>query len=458
MFETKIYQKRRLELAKTVGEGIIILFGNEDSSMNYRDNIYSFRQDSTFLYYFGIDIPGMHGIIDADSGDEILFGRDPGIEDVIWSGPQPSLNAWAEQCGVPGAKPVSEFGNSVKGYQKSNRTLHLLPPYRTEHHVLLADLFKDQEVKPSEKMIRAVVAQRSLKTEMEIEEIENAHAITYKMQVMAMQLSSAGIPEREIFGKIQGIALSKGAQTAFPVIFSVHGETLHNPYHENIMQDGDLVINDCGAESLEHYAADITRTFPVNGNFSDKQKAIYQTVLEAQKYAIQMMKPGVDFKSVHLAAAFKIVDNLKMLNIMKGDTDSAVRQGAHALFFPHGLGHMMGLDVHDMENLGEDYVGYTNEIKRSDQFGLAHLRFARKLEKDFVMTVEPGVYFIPALIKQWKSESRHQTFINYDEAEKYLDFGGVRIEDDILITQDGNRVLGEAIPREIKEVEDTCQL
>ncbi|MEJ2054733.1 MAG: aminopeptidase P family protein, partial [Calditrichaceae bacterium] len=460
MFDYLIYKERRQHLKEKLDKGIILLTGNEESPMNYSGNPYHFRQDSTFLYYIGLDEPNVHAIIDIDKDVEILFGDDPDLDDIIWMGPQPKMVDKAARTGIGKVKSLSELAAYLADCQKADREIHFLPPYRHEHLHNLSEWLniKSKQIKDkvSKELIKAVVSQRSYKSEEEINEIETAHNITYEMHTTAMRMAKPGIAEKEIAGAIEGIALSRGASISFPSIVSVNGEILHNHYHGNVMYSGDMLINDSGAESKLHYAADITRTFPVSGKFTDRQKDIYNIVLDAQLSAIEAVKPGVKYSDIHKQAAKVIAEGLKDTGLMKGDTAEAVELGAHALFFPHGLGHMMGLDVHDMENLGEDFVGYNESIQRSDQFGLAYLRLARKLEPRFVLTVEPGIYFIPQLIDLWKSENKFTAFINYNVVEKYKDFGGIRIEDDVLVTEMGNRVIGKIIPKSVRDVEAMC--
>ncbi len=460
MFNKEVYVKRRKELTKSMNSGIAFFPGNFESPMNYPSNVYKFRQDSNFLYYFGLDEPNVFGLIDFDNNESILFADLREVDEVVWSGPDKTPEEKMELIGADKVLPTSEIENYFRENIHKGRKVHFLPQYRADTKLLFASWlgYRPSRINDyaSEELIKSVVAQRSIKSEEEIAEIEFALNISYEMNTLAMRMTKPGMLEREIFGAVEGVALGAGNGVSFPVIFSVHGETLHNPFHHNEMKDGDLVVLDSGAESLEHYASDITRTFPVNGKFSDKQKAIYQTVLDAQMTAINMVKPGVYNKDIHLKAAEVITEGLKELGIMKGNTQDAVNEGAHALFFPHGLGHMLGLDVHDMEGLGENYVGYNGEIKRSSQFGLAYLRLAKKHRPGFVFTVEPGIYFIPALIDQWKKENKHEQFINYSKVEEYLDFGGVRIEDNILVTEDGHRVLGKPIPKTVEEVESVC--
>ncbi len=460
MFSSKTYMQRRKELKKKFKKGILLFLGNEEAPMNYGDNTYRFRQDSTFLYYWGLNQTGVAAVINIDKDEDIIFGDDRTIDDIVWMGFDESINDKAAKVGVKEVKSFSKLDNYLKKYIKKGEKIHYLPQYRYDNFLLIDKLL---DINPTEvnenvskKLIKAVIEQRSIKSDEEIVEIEKAVETSYLMNTTAMKLMKPGIIEREIFGTVEGIALSKGNGVSFPIIFSVNGQILHNHTHENVMQDGQMAVLDSGAETMMGYASDITRTIPVNGKYSDKQKDIYNIVLDSQLKAIEMLKPGIRFREVHLAVAKIIVVGLKDLGIMKGNIEKAVDKGAHALFFPHGLGHMMGLDVHDMENLGENYVGYNKKLKRSDQFGLAYLRLGKELEKGFVVTVEPGCYFIPALIKQWKDNKKHTDFINYNKLDDYLDFGGVRIEDDVLITKDSYKVLGKPIPKTIEEVEETC--
>jgi Xaa-Pro aminopeptidase len=457
MFDKQVYIDRRNQLKKNFKSGLILILGNDESPMNYSGNTYAYRQDSTFLYYFGLDIPNMVGIIDIDENKEILFGYEYSLEDVVWMGPQPKLSELAEQIGIQSSDSIDKLKKYLKAKMSKEIKIHFLPTYRGEQTLKLADLLDENpfrlKSKVSKKLIEAVVAQRSVKGEEEVAEIEYAMEIAYQMHTAATRMAKPGIIERDIAGTIEGIALSLGAGLSFPAIVSKNGQTLHNHYHGNVLKEGDLLVCDAGAESLLHYASDITRTIPVGGKFSYQQKEIYEIVLTAQKNAINMIKPGVKHVDVHLTAAKIIAAGLSQLGIMKGDLNAAVKAGAHALFFPHGLGHMMGLDVHDMENLGEAYVGYDDKTKRSDQFGLAYLRLAKELQPGFVFTCEPGIYFIPELIDQWKAKKKFKNFINYDKVEEYRNFGGIRIEDDILVTQNGYKVLGRPIPKEADDVE-----
>ncbi|MBN2426325.1 MAG: aminopeptidase P family protein [Calditrichaceae bacterium] len=461
MFNVKTYKSRRDKLKKSLKKGLALFPGNEECPMNYPANTYHFRQDSNFLYYFGLDEPSLMALIDIENDREMIFGNDVTMEDIIWMGPQPSLRDKAGQVGINDVRPGSQLIEMVSSAVKQGRKAHILPPYRGRQSLILSSLLvcPPELVKSfiSEDFIKAVIAQRSIKTKEEIEQIEEAHKITAVMQITAMKKAAAGMIEADLAGELEGIALKGSAGVSFPIILSVHGEILHNHSHDNIMKNGDLLVLDCGAESRLHYAADITRTFPVSGKFSAKQKTIYNIVLNAQLAAINAMKPGVNYKDIHLLAAKEITEGLKVAGLLKGNTDDIVNNGTHALFFPHGLGHMMGLDVHDMEGLGEDYIGYNDKVKRSDQFGLAYLRMGKALAPGMVITVEPGIYFIPALIHKWRTENRFMDFINYDKLEDYMDFGGIRIEDDVLVTESGHRVIGGKIPKTIAEVEKTCQ-
>ncbi|MDA3861571.1 MAG: aminopeptidase P family protein [Melioribacteraceae bacterium] len=461
MFSSETYINRRNELKKILKSGILFFPGSVDTPMNYRANTYKFRQDSTFLYYFGIDAPDLAAVIDVDNNREIIFGNDRDIDDIVWMGQEKSISEKASEVGVTETKSMSELANSLASHIDAGEIVHHLPQHQAQIMIEFDKLLKihPSEVndKSSKDFIRAVVKQRSIKSDKEVAEIEKALDISYLMNTLAMRASSAGTLEREVFGAVEGLALGMGNGISFPVIFSVNGETLHNHHHENIMKDGDLALLDSGAESLLHYASDITRTFPVSGKFTQRQKDIYNIVLDSQLKAIELIKPGVNYKEIHLETAKVIASGLKELGLMKGNIDEAVSQGAHALFYPHGLGHMLGLDVHDMEGLGEGFVGYDENTQRSEQFGLAYLRLAKELHPGFVITVEPGIYFIPQLYKNWKAENKLAEFINYDEVAEYMDFGGIRIEDDILVTETGNRVLGKSpIPKTVEEVERAC--
>lgn len=455
MFDKEVYIKRRKRLKEQVGNGLLLLLGNEESSMNYSDNCYPFRQDSNFLYFFGIDRPGLAAIIDIDDNNEILFGNDIGVEDIIWTGPMQSLKDQADAVGVLKVLLASSIKDYIsKAWSKKTR-IHYLPPYRADNsqklNGWLSIPFELLKTKASIELIKAIVAQRSIKSPEEVEEIEKGVNITIDMQLEAARLANEGISETKIAGIIHGIALSEGGNLAFPTILTVNGQILHNHSQGNILRKGQMLLCDCGAETSMHYGGDLTRTFPVDGLFTSQQKDIYNIVLEAHEAAIASLKPGLFFKEVHLLACEKLAQGLKSVGLMKGDIKEAVNQGAHAMFFQCGLGHMLGLDTHDMEDLGEEYVGYTDELKKSTQFGLKSLRFGRKLETGFVLTVEPGIYFIPELIDLWRKENKFSEFINYEKLETYKDFGGIRIEEDLLITHDGSRILGKYFSRETEK-------
>ncbi|MFA5817488.1 MAG: aminopeptidase P family protein [Bacteroidales bacterium] len=457
MFESQIYVNRRALLRKNMGSGLILMPGNVDAAFNYPANQYHFRQDSTFLYYFGLDHTGLAGVIDLDSGDDWIFGNNVDMDDIIWMGVLPSITELSTKVGVTHTAPYADLDKIIAKALSKRREIHFTPPYRGETMLEIERLVKipaaDLKAKSSVKLIKAVVVQRSIKDQYEIIEIEKAVDTACLMHTTAMKMALPGTWEQEIAGMIEGIALAHGGPVSFPVILSMNGQTLHNHDHSQILQPGRMMVVDAGCETALHYASDLTRTVPVGLKFSGRQKAVYEAVLQANMKAIEAIKPGIFYKDVHLLAAGVMVDALKEIGLMKGNTQDAVAAGAHALFFPHGLGHMMGLDVHDMENLGQIYVGYDDEIRPSSQFGLAFLRLARRLQPGFVLTVEPGCYFIPALIDQWKAESQHTEFINYTEVEKYKDFGGIRIEDDVLVTHTGYKVLGKAVPKTVREVE-----
>jgi Xaa-Pro aminopeptidase len=457
MFDTSVYSGRRDRLKRKIKPGIILLPGNSESSFNYPANTYHFRQDSNFLYFFGLDHPDLAGVIDLDENREIIFGNDVDIDDIIWMGPQPSMSDRAALVGVNNTAPLKDLFEYIKEALAKGRRIHYVAPYRGESFIMLESLLNIPIAEicdhVSVDLIKAIVELRSIKDQYEIDEIEKAVDIAFEMHTLAMRMAVPGRIEREIAGAIEGISLAKGGPVSFPVILSINGETLHNHYHGNTLKKGRMMVTDAGAETTLHYASDITRTVPVGGKFDTRQKDVYEIVLQANVEAIAATKPGVPNRDLHFIAARIIADGLKNLGLMKGDIDEAVRLGAHAMFFPHGLGHMMGLDVHDMENLGENYVGYDEEIERSKQFGTAFLRLGRKHQPGFVFTIEPGIYFIPALIDQWRKDRKFADFIQYEKVETYKDFGGIRIEDDILVTETGHRILGKPIPKSVKEVE-----
>lgn len=460
MFEPGIYAERRKRLHSLMGSGVAIFPGNTESPMNYPSNCYRFRQDSDFLYFFGNDIPDLAGVMDFDSGEDIMFGNNFGIDDIIWMGPQPSVRELAEKCGVVRTASLSELERYMGDIISSGRKLHFLPPYRSETKMLLGRLLN---VNPfnirdgfSETLAKAVISLRSIKDQVELTEIEKAVAIAREMHVAAMKMCREGVTEQEIYGTIEGIALAAGWGPSFPIILSINGQTLHNHYHGNLLREGRMMVTDAGAETLSHYSSDITRSTPVNGRFSTRQKEIYETVLNANTESIRLARPGISNLDLHLNACRIIAKGMKDLGLMRGDMDEAVRAGAHALFMPHGLGHMMGLDVHDMEALGENLAGYNEQVRRSGQFGLAALRFALPYKPGHVFTIEPGCYFIPELIDLWRAESKFTEFINYEKVEKWKDFGGIRIEDNVVITSDGSRLLGIPIPKTVADVEECC--
>ncbi len=457
MFSAKTYKERRRTLKERLGSGLVLLLGNEDSPMNYKANIYPFRQDSSFIYYFGLDLPHLAGVIDIDENKEIIFGDELTMDDIVWTGPQPSIKTLAEKVGITETKAYQKIQKVLHAAQAQRKTIHFLPPYRSHNQLKLARYFDlAYDVVPqhaSVSLIKTVIAQRAIKSAEEIEEMEKAVNTTREMHMQAMRMAKAGMKEQTLVGAVMNIAIRHGGQLAYPVIMTINGQTLHNHHHHNTLQSGQLVLGDYGAETSMRYAGDITRTFPVDKTFTTRQKEIYQIVLKAEEESIAALRPGIPYQEIHLKAAEIITDGLKNLGLMKGDTQEAVRAGAHALFFPHGLGHMIGLDVHDMEDLGEDRVGYDEEIKRIDQFGTKYLRLGRKLEEGFVLTVEPGIYFIPELIDQWQSEGKHHSFLNYEKINSYKDFSGIRIEDNVLITAGGYKILGDRIPKTVEEVE-----
>lgn len=460
MFNKEVYINRRQELKTLVKDGLIILFGNNESPCNYPNNgYYPFRQDSSFLYYFGQRRDGLVGVIDIDEGTEMLIGDDIDIEDIVWYGSVDSVSDLAAQVGILRTAPMKELQLICNEAKNKNRTIHFLPPYRHDNMIQIMDLLgihpNKQKEAASVELIKAIVKMRERKSDIEIAEIEKACAIGYQMHTHAMRMTKPGLTEKYIGGQVDGMAHSLGEHESFATIFTQHGEIMHGNPSYNLLESGRLALCDAGAENREGYCSDHTRTFPVNGKFSQRQLEIYSIVEACHDYALEVAKPGVRWYDVHMNVCRLMTDKLKELGLMKGDTEEAVQAGAHAMFLPHGLGHMMGMDVHDMEGLGQIYVGFDEETRPSTQFGTNALRCGKRLQEGFVMTDEPGIYFIPALIDDWRAQGLHKDFLNYDLLETYKDFGGIRIEDDILITKDGCRFLGkERIPYHPKDIEE----
>ncbi|MGP1993203.1 aminopeptidase P family protein [Zobellia laminariae] len=458
MFTTQEYIARRAGLKKLVGEGLILLTGNDEVGINFEDNIYPFRQDSTFLYFFGIQTFGLTAIIDLDNDEEIIFGDDPSIDHIVFSGPIESLQSQARKVGVSAVKSVSELSEYIGTAVSKGKKVHFLPPYRAEHSVKLSALLNvaipELEEHSSVELIKAIVKLRTKKSAAEVLEIEKALNITVEMQYRAMEVAKPALKESDVFGEVSKIALAKGVGTSFPPIVTINGQILHNHYRGNELSEGDMLLCDCGGEVASGYAGDLTRTFPIAKKFSANQKAVYDIMYASYRTAVDMLRPGQLFLDVHLAAAEKIVEGLITLGLMKGDPKKAVAEGAHTMFFQCGLGHLLGLDVHDMENLGEQYVGYTDTLKKRTDFGFRSLRLGRALEEGMVLTVEPGIYFIPELIDLRKKEGKFQDFIDYEELEKYRNFGGIRVEDVFLITSNGAQILGNRLPTSATEIEE----
>lgn len=460
MFSKETYVGRRAELKRLVKSGIILLFGNNESPVNYPSNgYYPFRQDSSFLYYFGINRDGLVGVIDIDENTETIIGNDIDIEDIVWIGYVDSVKDLAASVGVDKTAPMKQLQVICNEALRQHRQIHFLPPYRYDTKLQIFDLLgihpNQQKEAASLELIKAVVKMRSKKEQQEIDEIEDACSTGYKMHTTAMRLTKPGLTEKYVGGQVDGVAHSYGAMVSFATIFTQHGEIMHGIPRWDELQSGRLVLCDAGAENRNNYCSDNTRTYPVNGKFTQRQLEVYSIVEACHDYVLDVAKPGVKYKDVHLAVCRLMTERLKELGLMKGDVDEAVNAGAHAMFLPHGLGHMMGMDVHDMEGLGQVYVGFDDETRPSTQFGTNALRMGRRLEEGFVVTDEPGIYFIPNLIDDWKAKGLHKDFINYDVLETYKDFGGIRIEDDVLITADGCRFLGkERIPYHPKDIEE----
>ena len=473
MFNSDVYVKRRRALVEGMAagdaRGIAVFLGNVDAAANYRGNDYKFRQDSNFLYYWGVDEPCFAAVLDIESGEEYLYGNDVDIDDIIWMGPQPSVASKGALVGCASTAPLAEFDKAVASAVAAGRPVHFLPPARYYNQYKLAELTgipaaAVRKVAPmdvdggrhaSEELVKSVVAQRLVKEQCEIEELDKAAEIGYLMHTEARRGCKPGVLEQEIVGRMEAVTYSKGWGPSFTTILSQNGETLHNHSHHQIITPGRLLVVDAGAESNTHYASDFTRTYPCSGKFTTKQREIYDIVESANEHAYSLTKPGTTYWDVHYATARHLLEGLKELDLVRGDVDEMLPLGISGLFMPHGLGHNMGMDVHDMEDLGENYVGYAEDQKRHPLLGLGNLRMARRLEPGHVVTDEPGIYFIPALIEQWKCEGTDKGFVNYEKLAGYYDFGGIRLEDDVLVTADGARRLGSRrLPIKSSDIED----
>ncbi len=454
MFAKETYVQRRAQLKKKLGSGVLLFLGNDECGLNYADNAFRYRQDSTFLYYFGLSFAGLSAIIDIDEDREIIFGDELTIDHIVWMGTQPTIKEKSELVGVKETQPADALAPYLSKAAQKGQTIHYLPPYRSEHKLKLMDLLglpvKQQE--GSVPFIRAIVSQRNYKTAEEIVEIEKACDITADMHIAAMKMLRPGMYECEIAAAVEAVALAAGGDLSFPVIATINGQTLHNHYHGNLVKPGDLFLLDAGAETAMGYAGDMSSTIPADKKFTARQREIYELQNAMHRASVDALRPGVPFAEVYDLSARVMVEGLKEMGLMKGNADDAVREGAHALFYPCGLGHMMGMDVHDMENLGEVWVGYNGQPK-STQFGRKSLRLGAPLEPGFVLTIEPGIYFIPELMDLWRGEKKFMDFVNYDKVEAYREFGGIRNEEDYLITETGAQLLGKKVPFTPEEVE-----
>ncbi len=460
LFEKQVYIDRRNNLKEHFGsDGLIILMGNEDSSMNYRDNCYPFRQDSSFLYYFGLDVASLTAVMDTDTGEEFIFGNELTIDDIVWTGTLPTVSEMAAMVGVSQTKPTNSITHYIHKAITDGRKIHILPPYRPENKIKLSTWLNvslnDLADHVSVKLIKAVVGQRLIKSAVEVAEIEKAVSTSVDMELAVIKYARPGIKEYELVAKALEVAAAADSHLGYPAIITTYGQTLHTHYYGNTLQEGRMVLSDIGAENAMHYGGDLTRTFPVGKKFTQRQKELYEVVLNSMDHAVSLLQPGTRYKDIHLSACTKLAEGLIQAGLMKGNADDAVAAGAHTMFFQCGLGHMLGMDTHDMEDLGEQYVGYTDALQKEKEiFGLKSLRLGRELQSGFVLTVEPGIYIIPELIDRWQAEKKYTDFINYDVLNTYRDFGGIRIEDNFLITDSGSQLLGKYLPKSLQEIED----
>lgn len=463
MFSKEIYVKRREELKKSVKSGIVLLLGNGEAAVNYAGNDYTFRQDSSFIYYVGLDTPNLAYILDVEQNKEYLFGDELTLDDIVWMGNLPSLKERAAEAGIDKVLPFSNLATIIGNGLKSRRTIHYLKPYRYRNQLILSEILGEKADSAASgfslELTQAIIRMRLIKSDEELAELEDAGRMGYAMHIVAMKMCRPGVSEREIAGTIEGLAISVGNRVAFPTILSMNGQTLHNHNHSGILKTGRLMLCDAGAENLNYYASDFTRTTAVGGEYGERQKNIHNIVLKALNDSIAMAKPGITYKSVHRNAYRIIFEGLRDLGLVKGDTEAALEAGVPALFMPHGLGHAMGLDVHDMENLGETLVGYDEETKRDTLFGYRSLRFGKRLEAGHVLTVEPGIYFIPQLIEKWEAEKINAGFIRFDKLKDFYNFGGIRLEDDIVVTPQGCRLVYEKrLPVAVEEIAETVSI
>ncbi|WP_297405986.1 aminopeptidase P family protein [uncultured Cetobacterium sp.] len=456
MFNRDTYEERRKNLKRLVGDKFIIIPGNSESPMSYQDNCYNFIQDSTFNYYFGLNSPDLVGVIDGKNNKEYIFGTEFTIDDIVWMGQQKTFKDRALEVGIENFLEKEELAKVIKEINKND--IIFTNQYRLENIIFLSELlginYNEINTSFSKELVEAIVSMRNIKSSEEIAEMEKATNVTREMHLEAMRVAKEGMKEYEVVAALEAIAKRYNATTSFHTICTVHGQTLHNHYHGNVLENGDLLLLDCGARLDNGYCGDMTTVFPVSGKFTDIQKDFYSILIKMFEKAEEITKPGITNKEVHLEVCKVLAKEMKDRGLLKGEVEDIVKAGAHALFFPHGLGHMIGMDVHDMENFGEKTVGYTKDIERSTEFGLKSLRLGRKLEEGFVITIEPGIYFIPELISKWKENNMHLDFINYEEVEKYIGFGGMRYEGDFLLTENGNRRLGEKMPKYFNEIEE----
>ena len=454
MFAKETYMQRRALLKKTVGSGVLLFLGNDDMGLNYEDNAFRYRQDSSFLYYFGISQAGLAAIIDIDEDKEIMFGDEASIDYIVWTGVLPTLQEKAAETGISDTRPFLKVIDYLKKAQNKGQQIHYLPPYRPEHKLKLMDWLglAPGNQPGSVPFIRAIVQQRNIKSAEEIDEIEKACNVTADMHIAAIKCLRPGMHEYDVAAEIEHVAALNNCELSFSTIATIHGETLHNHYHGHLVKPGDLFLIDAGAEVESGYCGDMSSTFPADKKFTQWQKDMYEIQNAMHIESVKALRPGVPFLQIYELSAKVMVEGLKEFGLMKGNAENAVREGAHAMFFQCGLGHMMGLDVHDMENLGEVWVGYDGQPK-STQFGRKSLRLAQPLKPGFVLTIEPGIYFIPELMDLWGKDKKFADFINYEKLQEYRHFGGIRNEEDYLITEDGARRLGKKIPLTPDEVE-----
>jgi len=444
----QVLLQRRQALAAQVSVPVVLWSGSR-ASRNYPANTYPFRANSHFLYFAGIPLP--NAAIRLEGGRMELFMDDPTPMDILWHGPMPTRSHFAETIGADAAYPLADL--ATKGTDAATIPVQDAATRFSQSQILGRDLTSTKQLQGIDReLAMALIHLRLSHDELALQEMRRAIAISVEAHKAGMAATRQATQEAQVRAAIEAVMTTHQAVPAYTSIVTVHGEVLHSDRSLHPLQPGDLLLVDAGAETDTGWASDLTRTWPVSGKFSATQRDIYDIVLAAHDLCIAKMQPGIEYRDLHLLAALTIAEGLVNLGILKGDPTSLVEQDAHALFFPHGIGHLLGLDVHDMEDLG-DLAGYAPERSRSPRFGLGYLRLDRPLQPSMVVTIEPGFYQVPAILEDRERRDRHQHTVNWDRLATFADVRGIRIEDDILVTDSGSEVLSAALPTGAREIE-----